>query len=137
MRLEIDRDPFQRLVDWADDFAGRHPEHDVFIQYGSARPPRHPQRSRLLDHAQLQTEIGRADVVVCHGGPATITEDTPLLAAPDPSADVVQQLKKGDRVFQIEHDDNGFYPVKLATDDKVVGYVDKDKASIICPVQCG
>jgi UDP-N-acetylglucosamine transferase subunit ALG13 len=69
-----DHHPFQRLVDWADRFASLHPEHDVFIQYGSARAPRHAERSALLDHAQLQTEISRADVVVCHGGPATITE---------------------------------------------------------------
>ncbi|MEO8107098.1 MAG: glycosyltransferase [Actinomycetes bacterium] len=66
--------PFQRLVDWADGFAQRHPEHEVFIQYGAARPPVCAERSRLLDYSQLQTEIARADAVVCHGGPATITE---------------------------------------------------------------
>jgi len=27
--------------------------------------------------------------------------------------------------------------VKLASDEKVVGYVDKSNAVIICPVQCG
>ncbi|HEX5017416.1 MAG TPA: glycosyltransferase [Actinomycetes bacterium] len=69
-----DHHPFQRLVDWADSFAERHPEHEVFVQYGSARPPRSAEQSRLLDHAQLLTEIARADVVVCHGGPATITD---------------------------------------------------------------
>ena len=69
-----DHHPFQRLVDWADRYAQSHPEHDVFIQYGSAKAPSHPQRSALLDHAQLQTEINRADAVVCHGGPATITD---------------------------------------------------------------
>lgn len=82
--------PFQRLVDWADDYARRHPEHEVFIQYGTARPPLHSQRSQLLDHSQLQTEIARADVVVCHGGPATITEVrrsglVPVCVARDPS----------------------------------------------------
>ena len=61
-------------MSWADDFARRHPEHEVFIQYGSARPPVDGSRSRLLDHAQLQKEIARADAVVCHGGPATITD---------------------------------------------------------------
>ncbi len=70
-------------------------------------------------------------------GTITINEDTPLLAAADPKAEVVQDLKAGDRAFQIEHDENGFFPVKLASDEKVVGYVDKDKATIICPVQCG
>jgi UDP-N-acetylglucosamine transferase subunit ALG13 len=69
-----DHHPFQRLVGWADRYAQTHPEHEVFIQYGSATPPRHPERSALLDHAQLLTEIDRADVVVCHGGPATITD---------------------------------------------------------------
>jgi UDP-N-acetylglucosamine transferase subunit ALG13 len=69
-----DHHPFQRLVDWADRYASRHPEHEVFIQYGSARAPRHVERSSLLDHSQLQTEISRADAVVCHGGPATITD---------------------------------------------------------------
>lgn len=66
--------PFERLVTWADQFAARHPEHQVFIQYGEARPPANGGRSRLLDHAQLQTEINRADAVICHGGPATITD---------------------------------------------------------------
>ncbi len=66
--------PFQRLVDWADDYARRHPEHEMFIQYGTARPPVNGERSRLLDHSQLQTEIARADAVICHGGPATITD---------------------------------------------------------------
>jgi len=66
--------PFQRLVSWADHFAARHPQHEVFIQYGAARPPVNGERARLLDHSQLQTEIARADAVVCHGGPATITD---------------------------------------------------------------
>jgi len=70
-------------------------------------------------------------------GTATITKDTPLLAAADPSAEVILQLQEGERVFQIEHDEKGFYPVKLASDEKVVGYVDKSNAVIICPVQCG
>jgi hypothetical protein len=70
-------------------------------------------------------------------GTASITKDTPLLKEADASSEVVQELKKNDRVFQIGHDTKGFYPVKLATDEKVVGYVNKDDASIICPVQCG
>ncbi|MFL6178791.1 MAG: glycosyltransferase [Actinomycetes bacterium] len=74
MTVGTDHHPFQRLVDWADRYASQHPENDVFIQYGSARAPRHAERSALLDHAQLQTEIARADAVVCHGGPATITD---------------------------------------------------------------
>jgi UDP-N-acetylglucosamine transferase subunit ALG13 len=69
-----DHHPFQRLVDWADSFAARHPEHEVFVQYGSARPPAHCEHSSLLDHSELQSQIARAEVVICHGGPATITD---------------------------------------------------------------
>lgn len=69
-----DHHPFDRLVLWADKFAADHEDVAVLVQYGSAAPPTHAQGSRLLDHAQMQTEIARADVVVCHGGPATITE---------------------------------------------------------------
>ena len=74
-----------------------------------------------------------ADVI----GTATITKDTPLLKDSDASSEVVQDLKKDTRVFQIGHDENGFYFVKLAEDDKVFGWVDKSNAVIICPVQCG
>ncbi|HVQ86806.1 MAG TPA: glycosyltransferase [Actinomycetes bacterium] len=69
-----DHHPFDRLVAWADQFAADHPDIDVLIQYGSAAAPRHAQGSQLLDHSQLQSEIAQADAVICHGGPATITE---------------------------------------------------------------
>lgn len=97
--------PFQRLVTWADDFAARHPEHEVFIQYGAARPPDHGERSRLLDHAQLQTEIARADAVVCHGGPATITDIrrsglVPVCVPRDPS---YQEHVDGHQLSFVEH----------------------------------
>lgn len=74
MTVGTDHHPFQRLVDWASGYAERHPEHTVFIQYGTAQCVRGQERSALLDHAQLLTEITRADAVVCHGGPATITD---------------------------------------------------------------
>lgn len=70
-------------------------------------------------------------------GTATIIKDSPLLQDPKAGATVVQQLKKGDRVYQIAHDENGFYEVRLSTDDKVFGWVNKDDATIICPVKCG
>lgn len=69
-----DHHRFDRLVQWADLYALNHPDIDVLVQYGSAQPPKHARGSQLLDHAQLQYEIGHADAVICHGGPATITE---------------------------------------------------------------
>lgn len=69
-----DHHRFDRLVRWADQYAADHPDVEVLIQYGHAEPPVHARGSQLLDHGQLQFEIGQADAVVCHGGPATITE---------------------------------------------------------------
>jgi hypothetical protein len=70
-------------------------------------------------------------------GTATITKSTDLLKDPKPGSNVVTKLKKGDRVFQIGHDENGFYQVKTSATPVAFGWVDKSVAVIICPVQCG
>lgn len=66
--------PFDRVVSWVDGWARAHPEDTVIVQYGTSMPPTTAEGIPLLDHSQLQAEIERADIVVCHGGPATITE---------------------------------------------------------------
>ena len=71
-----DHHPFDRVVRWIDawlaDGAGE--DVDVLVQYGHSQPPTIAQGSNLLDHDDLQDAMARAAVVVCHGGPATITE---------------------------------------------------------------
>jgi UDP-N-acetylglucosamine transferase subunit ALG13 len=69
-----DHHPFDRVVGWADAWARDHPEDVVVVQHGSAREPVVAEGTPLLDHASLQREMDEADVVVCHGGPATLTE---------------------------------------------------------------
>lgn len=69
-----DHHPFDRLVRWADQYARDHQDVEVFVQYGSSPPPTFASGARLLDHAQLQADLRRADVVISHGGPATISE---------------------------------------------------------------
>jgi UDP-N-acetylglucosamine transferase subunit ALG13 len=66
--------PFDRVVGWADEWVRRHPDDTVVVQYGSSEPPTVAEGAALLDHDRLQSEMKQADVVVCHGGPATITE---------------------------------------------------------------
>jgi hypothetical protein len=70
-------------------------------------------------------------------GTATVTKATDLLADPKAGSQVVTKLKKGARVYQIGHDQNGFYQVKTADEPVQFGWVDKSVAVIICPVQCG
>ena len=70
-----DHHPFTRLVRWADDYAaGRDGSVRVVVQYGTATPPRVAEGFLMLPHADLQALVHAADVVVSHGGPATICE---------------------------------------------------------------
>lgn len=68
--------PFDRVVGWIDGWleSGAADAVDVLVQYGHSKPPTVAQGSGLLDHEDLQDAMARAAVVVCHGGPATITE---------------------------------------------------------------
>lgn len=70
-----DHHPFDRAVDWVESWlrTSMGPV-DVLVQYGTSRAPTEARGSALLDHADLQEAMSRATVIVCHGGPATITE---------------------------------------------------------------
>jgi UDP-N-acetylglucosamine transferase subunit ALG13 len=70
-----DHHPFDRVVRWVDswlrDSAG---PVTAFVQHGSAAAPTIAAGSPLMAHAELQEHVAQADVVVTHGGPATIME---------------------------------------------------------------
>lgn len=83
-----DHHPFDRLVQWVDDWAE---DRDVptLVQYGSASPPQHAAGVRLLPHDRLGDLLRDATAVVCHGGPATIADaraagHRPLVVPRDP-----------------------------------------------------
>ena len=71
-----DHHPFDRVVEWVDAWldTGRGDHVDALVQYGHSQPPKVASGNALLDHDDLQDAMDRAAVVVCHGGPATITE---------------------------------------------------------------
>jgi UDP-N-acetylglucosamine transferase subunit ALG13 len=86
-----DKHPFDRLVTWIQlwhrEAAGRV---SLTVQHGHTRPPTVPGAVPFLGHAELQDEMARADLVVCHGGPATILEarrhgHLPIVVPRDPS----------------------------------------------------
>jgi len=68
-----DHHRFDRLVDWVDRWASDSGA-DVLVQHGSSRPPLLAAGQPYLDWHKMQSEIAAADVVVSHGGPATISE---------------------------------------------------------------
>ncbi len=69
-----DHHPFNRLVQWADAWAAAHPAVEVVIQHGEATGPVHAEARRYLTHTELFGFLESADVIVSHGGPATIAE---------------------------------------------------------------
>ncbi|HEX4015970.1 MAG TPA: glycosyltransferase [Frankiaceae bacterium] len=69
-----DHHPFNRLVQWVDGWAATHPDVEVVIQHGEATGPVHAVAMPYLSHSELFGLIGRSDVIVSHGGPATIAE---------------------------------------------------------------
>ncbi|NNE97343.1 MAG: glycosyl transferase family 28 [Acidimicrobiales bacterium] len=69
-----DKHPFDRLVGWVDRWAAAHPDVSVFVQHGTSDAPRIAQAAALIPHADLLDMIAAADVVISHGGPATVMD---------------------------------------------------------------
>lgn len=70
-----DHHPFGRLIGWVNDWLGLHPEQATgfFVQSGTARVTPACPWSPFLDIDQLDVLLDQADVIVCHGGPASIS----------------------------------------------------------------
>ncbi|MDQ6935276.1 MAG: glycosyl transferase family 28 [Actinomycetota bacterium] len=66
--------PFDRLVGLMDEWGSAHPEALCFVQYGTSTAPSRCDGADFLPHEELSERIRDADIVVTHGGPATITE---------------------------------------------------------------
>lgn len=69
-----DHHPFERLVDWMDASALRHPDVRFVVQHGTTRRPRVAEGQDFLRHDELCRLLADASVVVCHGGPGLIIE---------------------------------------------------------------
>lgn len=88
--LGTDHHPFDRLVDWADDAARRHPRVRFVVQHGASRAPSVAEGFGFLPQQEIVSLLGRAATVVCHGGPGTIMDarragHVPLCVPRDPA----------------------------------------------------
>jgi UDP-N-acetylglucosamine transferase subunit ALG13 len=84
-----DHHPFERMVQWVDAAATRHRDVRFVIQHGMSRPPLVAEGHEFLAHGRLVGLLSEASVVVCHGGPGTITDareagHVPLCVPRDP-----------------------------------------------------
>lgn len=85
-----DHHPFNRMVDWVDDAAVRHPDTRFVIQYGASRAPLVAEGHEYLAHHRIVELLAEARAVVCHGGPGTImdarsAEHVPICVPRDPA----------------------------------------------------
>ncbi|MGZ4446285.1 MAG: glycosyltransferase [Nocardioides sp.] len=85
-----DHHPFDRLVQWVDTVAGTHRDVRFVVQYGASRAPRVATGHDFLPHGLMTELLAEASVVVCHGGPGTITDareagHVPLCVPRDPA----------------------------------------------------
>lgn len=89
--LGTDHHRFDRLVTWTGQLAAAG-DIDWFVQHGdTSMPERHPWMTgrTMLDSAELEDLLQRADAVVTHGGPGLIMEarthgHLPVVVARDP-----------------------------------------------------
>jgi UDP-N-acetylglucosamine transferase subunit ALG13 len=70
-----DHHPFSRMVEWVDAAAARRAGVRFLVQHGaSTSAPRVAEGAPFIPHDRLVALLAEATVVVCHGGPGTITD---------------------------------------------------------------
>lgn len=69
-----DHHPFARLLEWVGRWAAAHPTWQIEVQHGATPAPAYGRPFPFCEHEELQRLLAAADVVVTHGGPATITQ---------------------------------------------------------------
>lgn len=70
-----DHHPFDRLMRWVDDWleGGASDGVRCLVQSGTSKPPRMTEYDQYFGYQQMETFLSEASIVVCHGGPGTVT----------------------------------------------------------------
>jgi UDP-N-acetylglucosamine transferase subunit ALG13 len=83
-----DHHPFDRLIQWVDAWLPE--DTKCVVQHGTSVAPKRGEGLAYLDHGALNSLLDEASVVICHGGPTTITESRrhgrrPIVVPRDPT----------------------------------------------------
>ena len=65
---------FDRLIAWVDEWCSGRKDSECLVQHGMSSPPARGAGVGFLNREELVVALAHCDVVVCHGGPATIAE---------------------------------------------------------------
>ena len=84
-----DHHAFDRLVQWADAWQRARPEDVVTVQHGASAPPQVARGRDYLTPEEFREMVRASDVVITHGGPATIMDvrangHKPIILGRDP-----------------------------------------------------
>jgi UDP-N-acetylglucosamine transferase subunit ALG13 len=84
-----DHHPFDRLIEWIDDYAGIRTEATVLVQRGTSSSPANCSSVDLLPHGALCERFATSVAAVSHGGPSTVMDARmagrlPIVVARDP-----------------------------------------------------
>jgi UDP-N-acetylglucosamine transferase subunit ALG13 len=85
-----DHHPFPRMLRWVRNWAAEHPRWQLEVQHGATAAPPFGHAFAYTGHEEMRGLFRRAAVVVCHAGPATITQarafrHVPVVVARDPT----------------------------------------------------
>ncbi|MFZ0324155.1 MAG: glycosyltransferase [Actinomycetes bacterium] len=124
-----DHHSFDRLMDWVDRWADQNPDCPVVVQHGSSRPPSRVEGRAFFSNEELLAQMEAADVVVTHGGPATITETrrrrrVPVCVPRDPARD--EHVDDHQQRFARFLDRQGLVRLVLSEEDFVAALADPD-----------
>ena len=69
-----DHHPFDRLLDWLEPWAAKHPDVSLVVQHGHSRPAASGENHQMLGSAELAQRYQEADLIVAQVGPGTIAD---------------------------------------------------------------
>ncbi len=69
-----DHHPFDRLIDWIDDWAASRPAASLVVQHGSSRASHYGENHPMMTQQKLEFHYTTADIVVAQVGPGTISD---------------------------------------------------------------
>lgn len=94
--IGTDHHQFDRILDWIDRWLEAHPEFasQTLVQHGQTRPSRLARNTSFVEYQTLMGHLRDADVVITHGGPASIFESRnqgrlPIAVPRDPEHDEI------------------------------------------------